>query len=198
MICSILVRKFFGLLLAFAVLTSAHLATASGVLDQSAPSGFGQFYKPNLWQQGVTAGLTGQLTQIDIDFLTTQAVELTLYDGSPWNAGVATHTQIFSANTIGLGSIDVSAANFMVTAGSTFTIGLRGFGANTPMFRGNISNTYPDGILYVNGDVGGLGNPAEGLYDMTFNTYVNPIPEPASLCLALFGTVATVLRRRAR
>lgn len=198
MIRSALVTRFSGLLLVLAMLTSVSAVFASSVLDQSAPFGHGQFYKPNLWQQGVTAGLTGQLTQIDIDFLTTQTIEITLYDGAPWNAGIADHTQSYVPSTIGLGSIDVSAANFMVSAGSAFTIGVRGFGANTPMFRGNITNTYPDGALYINGDIGGLGNPSEGLYDMTFNTYVDPIPEPVSLCLLLSGGIGTILLRRTR
>jgi hypothetical protein len=129
------------------------------------------------WQQGFTAGLTGQLTQIDLfvgdlpyygDPATTQ---VSVYLGAPWQSGVAAWSTV-GVFPSGWASFDLTAAGIQVVAGTQYAIGIHGRGWN--IFNPGIGLTYDDqytgGELFLNGstaDVGVVGN------DMLFRTYVD-------------------------
>ncbi|MGD9634951.1 MAG: hypothetical protein AB7G28_23840 [Pirellulales bacterium] len=169
------------------------------VLDQVSPAGGVTFYKADTieWQQGVSAGVTGRLSQIEMSFYTTEEVQLTLYHGLPWGTGVPDYFLSFHPTAVDAPTfVDVSAADFMVTAGSAFTIGLRGFNPNTELFLGTDDNGYAGGQLYLNQEIYHSGE-----YDMAFNTYVDPVPEPTQgimlgTCVAI--PALTLRRRRER
>ena len=189
------------IVLVFGILLFAQPAPVFAVstLDQSSPAPYGSpefawFSKADflVWQQGVTPGLSGLLSQVDFYFFTTDDIQLTLYEGAPWQTGTPSVFLSLSPAAVGWNSIDVSAEGFMVSAGTPFTIGLRGFNPGSDFFGGAVGG-YLEGVLYLN-----EAPSADGTWDMGFNTYVDVVPEPSAVYLASVATViGWTLRRRA-
>jgi hypothetical protein len=166
------------------------LANAVPVLDQSNDvlSGYGINTSASLfdYQQGVTAGVSGVLTQLDL-FVMEQpgTFALTLYNGAPLQNGPAAYTTILTLTPdSGWTSIDLSAAGFSVVAGSQFTFGIR---ATELLLNccglAITTNQYSNGAFYINGTEQTAG------YDFAFRTYVEQasVPEPSSAALLALG-----------
>ena len=88
------------------------------------------------WQQGLTVGLTGQLTSMDIWFMTTEAINVSLYSGAPWQTSSALFTSTFNPLFDQWTNIDVSSAVVNVTAGDFLTIAVDGPMPNNALMKG--------------------------------------------------------------
>ncbi|MGL4541677.1 MAG: PEPxxWA-CTERM sorting domain-containing protein [Polymorphobacter sp.] len=207
-------------------------ATAAIVLDQdnlmAVTQGFGQYSsligRSNDWRQAQTvqAGVTGTLARVDLQVRqfqqTTGALILELvYLPLPTATGpgfvVGGLTTAVDGQII---SVDVSSANFAVTAGSSFALLLRSDTiSNANRFGWLLGEQDIDGNnIYTRDYAAGVNNffnldiPPDcsiggwcpsGL-DRGFATYVDTgaVPEPASwaLMIAGFGLTGAALRRR--
>lgn len=153
-------------------------------------------------QQGVTAGLSGLLSRIDIFFAGTPShdagtppgqVLFSVNIGAPWQTDPNDfETLLFFDEGLGpdVIEIDVSAGNILINPGDLFVIGLQSSGTSAvvPGFSGTLlDDHYPLGTLWLD------GNPlAFGTSDLNFVTYVGlphdlPIPEPSGLILLFLG-----------
>ena len=163
------------------------------------------------FQQGVTAGLSGLLGQIDIflyavDGATTgsppdKEVLFTVNRGAPWQNDANDFEMLvdFSVGqTPGPIHIDVSSANIFVSPGDVFSIGLQTSESNAliPLFTGSLFGGYAGGSLWLDQSPV-LG----GLSDLNFVTYIgspSPIPEPSGLMLLVLGLSGLRLARTTR
>ncbi len=150
------------------------------------------------WQQGVTAGLSGLLTSVELNFVFTGSTRVFINVGAPWQTDSDDFSSAVSVSP-GWQSIDVSSAGIHLAAGDVFSIGVEGFGNNgIPSFTGYQGDgTYPGGALFYNGQ--GYTNGATDS-DMNFRTYVDtavvPLPATAYLLGACLMCLVPVFGRR--
>jgi hypothetical protein len=161
-------------------------ATAATVLDQAHEFpdnvSYNGFSPSFTWQQGVTAGVTGLLSSIDLHFRDDGSVNFFVNLGAPWQADANDYQDTSLDVAVGWNSVDVSAANIFINSGDIFSIGLTGINVGNPLPRGSGGvDAYTDGTLYLNGFVY-----TEGNSDFNFRTYVEVVPVPAAVWL--FGT----------
>ncbi len=175
---------------------SVGMTQAMPVLDQSHLSSVdttGAVTSDFSWQQGVTAGITGHLTGLEI-FLTDD-------DGSqsPENiiaeiyvSGVLLGSDTLLYNDVGTSSLnfDFSADSIMMSAGTMFEFWISG-SDSTYNYAFDIVT---DGV-YAGGILKNTLGESFSNWDLRFNTFVdkksNPVPEPATMIL--FGTGLTAL-----
>lgn len=179
-----------GLMLSLVGAISPAFATI--ILDQGnaalSPQSFG-LSSELTWQQGVTAGQTGKLSNVDVFFLEAGSVEFSIYGSAPWNTSTAAFRSVVNV-TSGWNSINVDSANFYVDIGKQFSIGLHGVGppdtvgpsfGGSGVFGGNNNGAYAGGELWWQfQDQFGRGTNPQPLgapidppiYDMGFRTYV--------------------------
>lgn len=178
---------------------------ASPVLDQSydviGGTNFNGGSSGYQWQQGVTAGLGGLLTSVELNFISTGSTRVFINLGAPWQTDSNEFSGTVDVSTAGWTSIDVSSAGIHLVPGEAFSIGVEGFGSSfAPAFTGYQDNgTYAGGALYYNGS--GFTNGAL-TSDINFRTYVDvsAVPLPATAYLLGSGMLAlvTVFRRKVK
>ena len=137
-------------------------ATGKPILDQfntgipnSSINGGSTAYE---WQQGVTAGIAGQLTRIDLFVVIdaalgeVSATEFSVRLGSPWNSS----TPVWATTAVlgqGWNTFDLAKAKIFVDVGVEYAIGIHGqseFNFN-PGIGISYDEQYPGGDLFVNG-----------------------------------------------
>jgi hypothetical protein len=107
------------------------------------------------WQQGITTGIAGQLTRIDLfvdidpRFGEVSATELSVTLGPPWQTGIPawTTTAILKA---GWNTFDLSKAKIFVDVGDEYAIGIHGQSQDNvfnPGFAISYDEQYPGGRL---------------------------------------------------
>lgn len=129
------------------------------------------------WQQGITAGVTGQLTRIALfvaymeDVGETAATQVSITPSGPWQGGTPAWTTTAVLEE-GWNTFNLTSAKIFVSAGEGFTIGIHGqsvvhqFNPGVGFSKGD---QYAAGELFMNGSpVGSEGN------DLLFRTYVKP------------------------
>lgn len=178
---------------------------ATPVLDQSydviGDTNFNGGSSGYQWQQGVTAGLDGLLSSVELNFASTGSTRVFINVGAPWQADSNEFSSTVDVSTTGWTSIDVSGAGIYLAPGDMFSIGVEGFGSGfAPAFTGfQGDGTYAGGALYYNGT--GYTNGAL-TSDINFRTYVDAaaVPLPAAAYLMGSGVLVlvTVFRRRVK
>jgi len=128
------------------------------------------------WEQGITAGVSGRLTQITLyvgllnDVGETAPTRVWISLGAAGQSGdpVWTTTDVLDA---GWHTFHVTNARIFFTAGEEYTIGIQGQSANdfNPGFGISYNDQYPAGHLFLNGSI--VGSEAN---DLLFQTYVQP------------------------
>jgi hypothetical protein len=122
------------LLLALSVALYAGLSHASIILDQhndtvldSSINGGSSAYA---WQQGVTAGVTGQLAGFEI-FVREAPGEtrLSVNLGAPWQSDASDWESLVPL-VMGWNSFDLTSASIFLTAGDQFALGVNGLTAS--------------------------------------------------------------------
>jgi len=152
-------------------------ATGRPILDQfntvisSSINGGSAAYE---WQQGITAGIAGQLTRIDL-FVTIDPslgemapTELSVKLGSPWQNG-ATEWVTTAVLSSGWNTFDLAKAKIFLEVGDEYAIGIHGQSQDNfnPGFGISYDDQYPGGDLFLNGS----SAESEG-NDLLFRTYV--------------------------
>lgn len=206
----------FGVLCGIVLSLSAGLATAAPVLDQESPAidpWFAAGSSEWLFQQGVTAGIAGQLTRIELYAYNAGTTPLYINAGAPWQYDASAFATTFVAEGEGWVGVDVSAASLFFNAGDQFVIGV-GAGLEPDVasdLRLEGSSVSPDGA-YAAGELWSwnIDDPAPQLHwdgeaDLAFRTYMdtrdNPtptVPAPAAVVLGVLGTGLTGWLRRRR
>ncbi len=184
------------------VFVGTPIAYSAVILDQShidTRSSSGCFTPGDcIWQQEVVAGITGKLDSVEILLSGSATTSISLFDGSPVNLGTSAYqsSTSYSVSEYDLVLFDLSALNYMVTAGQSFTMSLQ-----------KLSGTGRIGLTNNSGYAGDLGlhRPGELLtdcynncqYDMIFNTYVDAqVPEPSIFSLMGVGLLGLSFARR--
>ncbi|WP_153559190.1 tandem-95 repeat protein, partial [Roseimaritima sediminicola] len=143
-------------------------------------------------QQKVRAGVDGQLDAVEVylgrDLTGDVELTLELYRGAPWQSGQPDFTtQVTPASSMADGwlRIDTSAADFALTSGELFTLGLSATRSTTSqrlylgMSREPLSNdSYDHGELWSDGtkhESAGVG------FDLTFKTHMRTVPPQAGV-----------------
>jgi hypothetical protein len=175
------------------LLISADTFAATPVLDQSqlivgadlvgvAPS--------DNWQQDVVAGVNGKLSSVSLySYFTGTGGTFTFYInlGRAFEFDPNNFEVVVTGDRYGWFNIDVSAANIQVTNGTHFVIGALG----EAYLYGASGNVYTRGNWW-NYDI--FGYHGFGFDDLSFATYVEPVPEPSMtalfvIALAMFGAL---------
>jgi hypothetical protein len=128
------------------------------------------------WQQGITAGIAGQLTQIALFVQNsdssgeTAPTQVSVTLGSPWQSGAAAWTTTAVLHP-GWNTFNVTNAKIFVAVGDEYAIGIHGHSQYN--FDPGIGISY--GEQYLGGDlfVNGSSAESEG-NDFLFRTYVSP------------------------
>jgi len=126
------------------------------------------------WQQGVTAGISGQLTRLDLfvaidpAFGDNNATEVSVTLGAAGQEGTlvwSTTEQLRS----GWNTFDLSKAKIFLDEGEEYAISVQGQSADNfnPGIAYSVGDVYPAGALFLNGSI----DIYEG-HDMLFRTYV--------------------------
>ena len=120
-------------------------------------------------QQGVTVGISGQLTRIDLYVRVngvTAPTELSVSLGPPWQFGTAVWSVTVDLAP-GWNTINLSKEKIFMQAGDEFVIGVHGqSNIFDPGINISYGDRYPGGDLYLNGSLNSDVN------DMMFRTYV--------------------------
>jgi hypothetical protein len=146
-------------LLTLAILPASSLAVVAGTLDQDVEPGQGDYLSDSPLTQTFTAGLTGQLTMVELYCVTDTGG----IGSATLSVGSADATGDCSGDAAGWTSF-VFASPPAVTAGQQYTIA---FQCETPTHWGVAAAAYSGGAA---GD--GDGNPLRGVDDFAFRTYV--------------------------
>jgi hypothetical protein len=164
-------------------------ASPTPLLDQAQEVFGGQFNGGTatfVWQQGVTAGLTGQVTGLELYFhaFSNHGVSVYLNRGAPWQTDA--HDWAVSIPAGGLTSsawnaFDLTGSAVFVNAGDQLSIGIHGQGPSSPTnwFGGSGGDAYPGGTLWIRRVLPILFPPevhSTGAFDMAFRLYVDPTP----------------------
>lgn len=191
-----------------ALLLCSGTAHAIPMLDQSNTVSAGDIFSlvsgstTVSYQQGITAGLSGQLTQIDFFAGTETAAGnsalVTINLGAPLQTDTPDFSSMFAASGPGWNSVDLTAASIFLTAGDVFTLGIEGIGGGIPTLQGSVNAAYDGGEMFA--DVGSQIFALGPYIDLTFQTYVDPtaVPEPGILVLMAIGIAAIGLSRKRR
>jgi hypothetical protein len=195
------------------------------VPDLKAPFGLSPSTDLIAWQQGVTAGKSGILTQIDIDYYGAgnpssgppfgppEMVQFRLYSGVPGALDAILFNSVLKFGELPNGDvisdpgpvlIDVSHKNIEVAIGTLFVIELRQLTPSVfiPNFTGDASgNVYGGGSLWFQFE--SMDDPMQypgGAADLQFTSYVGSltVPEPAVLTLLLVALLTLPLARNRR
>ncbi|MGM9515973.1 PEP-CTERM sorting domain-containing protein [Roseateles sp. DB2] len=217
--------KFRARLLAAIAITCAAStpAVAAPVLDQAQQESGGSMglYDTFSRSQVFTAGLSGQLTGIDVNFIWAPedgSLLFSLYKapfGTPEETALFTLKLDHSVLSAGWQALDLTDQGFFVDAGTQYAFGLQNTGSRESWTLAAALSTldpYAGGRTFHRDSADPLSDrwtvqsaPAYyGEWDLQFHTWVdtaaarNGVPEPASLALAL-GAVAALgaTRRRA-
>ena len=192
-----------GVLCGIVLSLSAGLASAAPVLDQESPAmdpWFAAGSSEWLFQQGVTVGIAGQLTRIELYAYNAGTTPLYINAGAPWQFDAFDFRATFEATGEGWVGVDVSAASLFFDAGDQFVIGV-GAGmepdvASDLRLEGSSvqgGGAYPGGELWSwNIDSSEPRLHWDGEADLAFRTYVelgdNPtptVPAPAAVVLEI-------------
>lgn len=178
-------------LLVIAVIISANgfaqsVDSKGRVLDQSNDEVLSSYLnggsQPYQWQQGVTAGINGQLVRLALfvgdmdtfgDAVTTQ---LSISLGAPWRSDDPVWGIRTTLHAGGWNTFDLTKAKIYVAAGDQYTIGIHGESATTfsPAFGFSSDNQYSGGDLFLNGTPSNSETAGFEGNDLLFRTYVNP------------------------
>ncbi len=195
------VRRFAATVLALSAVPA--MAHATSVLDQNNPVQPLYTSLSNLsgvtYEQSVTAGLSGELTGIELYTVASPAVSdvVSIRVGSTtvYSATVSLSASLSSPFYTGT-YIDVSAANISLNAGDLFYIAVTGNGTGSV----GASKTVYNGAGSLTETVSGTTIPAPpGINSLAFQSYVAPVPVPATAWLLGSGVIGLVgLSRRRR
>lgn len=189
---------------------SAGLTMAAPVLDQESPV-IDEF---EFWlyagssnvtcQQGVTVGVTGLLTRVELYAVNAGTTPLTINAGAPWQSDASDFATVFVAAGEGWTGVDVSAAGLFFNAGDQFVIGVGGTDSGLWLVGSDVlpDGAYAAGELWLR-QIGDAPIPTSGgADDLAFRTYVDSqssptVPAPAGVLLGTLGTgLVGWLRRR--
>ena len=165
-----------------------------GMLDQTQEMVNAQFNMDASsleWQQSITVGVAGLLSQIDINVAIPGSSTFYVNVGSPWQVDAHDFVLNFSTADTGWHSIDVSSAGLNFSVNDVFVFGWDntdgGLWTGGAFIDGG--DPYPDGELWL------TAAPFLPGWELAFRTYMIPAPGGLAL-LGLAGLMGTCRRRR--